>query len=119
MEAIRRIAFHQGNAKCLPAADKSFDLTFTVLALEQMWPILPQVLAEIRRVTRRHVVFIEAFREVNDWLGYLNLLVRNYFRADLKTMESAGFRPIALLQHLPVKHTHSVAVLVADVIPEL
>jgi SAM-dependent methyltransferase len=117
MEAVRRIDFRQGNAKCLSATDKSFDLTFTVLALEQMWPILPRVLAEIRRVTCRYVVFIEAFREANDWLGYLNLLVRNYFRADLKMMRAAGFTPLALFRQLPLKHTHGVAMLVAEVMP--
>lgn len=118
MEAVRRIDFRQGNAKRLSAADKSFDLTFTVLALEQMWPILPQVLAEIRRVTCRYVVFLEAFREANDWLGYLNLLVRNYFRADLRMMQAAGFNPIALFRQLPLKHTHGVAMLVAEVMPD-
>lgn len=118
MAAIRRINFFQGNVRDLPARDKSFDLTFTVLALEQMWPILPQALAEIRRVTHRHVVFLEAFREANDWLGYFNLVVRNYFRAKTSRIHAAGFRPVAFLRHLPSKRTHSAAVLVAEVMPE-
>lgn len=118
MEAIRRIDFRQGNGRCLPAADKSFDLTFTVLALEQMWAILPQVLAEIRRVTSRYVIFLEAFREANDGLGCFNLLVRNYFRGDLKMMRAAGFSPLAFFRQLPLKHTHGVAMLVAEVMPD-
>lgn len=114
--AIRRIRFLEGDARRLPADDTSFDLTFTMLALEQMWPILPEALAEIRRITRRHVVFLEAFREANDWLGRLNLLTRNYFRASVRRVERAGFRRVALLDHLPQKSTFSTAVLVAEVI---
>ena len=115
VEAIRRIGLHEGDARSLPAPDKSVDLTFTVLALEQMWPILPVVLPEIRRITRSHVVFLEAFREVNDWLGYLNLWARNYFRARVRTMEAAGFRPLMLLRNLPNKQTFATAVFVGEV----
>ena len=118
MVAIRRIAFLHGNGQDLPAPDKSIDLTFTVLALEQMWPILPRVLAEIRRITRNQVLFLEAFRDVNDWLGYLNLLTRNYFRAPVRQVAAAGFKPLALLDHFPNKHTFRTAALVAEVVPE-
>jgi SAM-dependent methyltransferase len=113
--AVDRIAFHQGNARTLPAADKSVDVTFTMLALEQMWPILPDVLSEIRRVTRRHVVFLEAFRDANDVIGYLNLLSRNYFRASVRQIEAAGFRRRELIEYLPNKATFATALLVADV----
>lgn len=118
MVPIRRIGFFQGDARSLPSPDKSFDLTFTVLALEQMWPILPQVLAEIHRVTRRHVVFLEAFWEANDWLGRLNLWVRNHFRGDIAGIRAAGFQPLALLRHLPSKRTHSAGVLIAQVVKQ-
>jgi len=113
--AIARIALRQGDAGSLPAPDKSVDLTFTVLALEQMWPILPEALAEIRRITRRYVVFLEAFRDVNDWLGVTNLWARNYFRATVRDVERAGFRRLALLRNVPNKHTFATGVLVAEV----
>lgn len=113
--AIAGIALRQGDARALPAPDKSVDLTFTVLALEQMWSILPSVLAEIGRVTRRYVVFLEAFRDVNDWLGVTNLWARNYFRAAVRDVERAGFCRLALLRNVPNKHTFATGVLVAQV----
>ena len=73
------------------------------------------MLAEIGRVTRRHVVFLEAFRDANDAIGYLNLISRNYFRASVRRIEAAGFRRRALIEHLPNKVTFAAALLVADV----
>ena len=113
---MRSIEFKQGDACALPAGDKSVDLSFTMLALEQMWPILPRALAEIRRTTRKYAVFIEAFGEANDRAGRLHLWSRNYFRASLAQMEAAGFRPLQLFTTLPRKFTFSAAMLIAEVV---
>ncbi len=115
MARMGKIDFRQGNACDLAAEDKSADLAFTMLALEQMWSILPQALSEIRRTTRRHVVFIEAFREGNDFSGRLNLWSRNYFRASLDQMRAAGFKPLELFNTLPSKFTFSATMLIAEV----
>jgi hypothetical protein len=106
----------RGNAAALPAADKSVDMTITVLALEQMADILPKALSEIRRTTRRYVAFLEPFRDVNDLYGLLLLWSSNYFHAARKDIEAAGFRTIAMVSNLPNKVTFRSAMLVAEVL---
>src|SRR5690606_15819330 len=63
--AHQRIDFNQADARSLPFADDSFDLVFTRLAVEQMEAIRDEALAEIRRVTRSYVVFVEPFADFN------------------------------------------------------
>ena len=113
---IRSIDFQQGNAAALPAADKSVDVAMTMLALEQMADILPRALSEIHRITRRHVVFLEPFREANDIPGFLHLKSRNYFRAGEREIAAAGFRPLTMISNLPNKLTFGAAMLVAEVV---
>ena len=50
--AFRRIEFMRGNAIEMPFADASFDLVYSVLAVEQMEQIRTQVLGEITRLSR-------------------------------------------------------------------
>lgn len=116
LEALRRIKFERGNAAELPASDKSFDMSITILALEQMSDILPKALSEIRRITRRYVVFLEPFRDANDLYGYMLLWSSGYFHASKKEVEAAGFRPIAMVTNLPNKLTFCSAMLVAEVL---
>lgn len=113
-ERFRAIDYQQGNAAALPAKDKSVDMIYTVLALEQMADILPQALSEIRRVARRYAVFIEPFREANDLYGRLHLRVGNYFRSSQAEFERAGFRPVTMVM-LPNKLTYGASMLVAEV----
>src|SRR5262249_50021532 len=64
--AHRRVDLIQGTAASLPFRNGSFDLVFTVLALEQMEEIRKSALAELRRVARDFVVMIEPFRDWNE-----------------------------------------------------
>lgn len=117
MGQIRRINLFQGNAGSLEAVpDKAFDVTYTISALEQMHGILPDVLRELRRITRRYVVFCEPFRDVNGTLEKIYLWSDNYFRADVAFVERHGFRRINLLDCLPKKPTFKDAVLIAKVV---
>ena len=61
--AHQKITFMQGNAAELPFPDRSFDLVYTVHALEQMDEIAPKALSEIARVAKKRVIFIEPFRD--------------------------------------------------------
>ena len=54
-----------GDASALPFPDKSFDLVYTVQAIEQMQPIRDKVLREIRRVARKNAILVEPFAEAN------------------------------------------------------
>jgi SAM-dependent methyltransferase len=117
MERVRRIDLFQGNAANLNGIpDKTFDITYTISALEQMHSILPDVLRELRRITRGYVVFCEPFRDVNGTLERIYLWSDNYFRADVAFVERHGFRCINLLDCLPHKPTFKDAVLIAEVV---
>jgi SAM-dependent methyltransferase len=92
--AFRRIDFRQGNAVELPFPDASFDLVYSILALEQMERVRTKALAEIARVTRRHYFGMEPFRDVNDsgW-ELLYVLGRDYLRGRISDLPRHGLRP--------------------------
>ncbi len=92
--AFRRIDFRQGNAAALQFADGSFDLVYSVLALEQMERVRARALAEIARVTRRHYFGIEPFRDVND-RGWERAYVRgrDYLRGRIDDLPRYGLVP--------------------------
>ena len=102
VQAFRRIDFVQGNAAKLPFAEQSFDLVYTVLALEQMERIREQALREIARVTARHTVMIEPFRDVNAALWpRLNVFRRDYFRGGIDDLPQFGLHPVRVLDDFP------------------
>ena len=92
--AFRRIEFMRGNANELPFADESFDLVYSVLAVEQMEQIRTQVLGEITRLSRGQVLMIEPFRDVNrDFWPRLNVYRRDYFRGSIEDLRGFGLEP--------------------------
>ncbi len=111
--AFRRIDFRQGNAAALPFQDEGFDLVYTVLALEQMERVRERALAEIARVTRRHVFAIEPFRDVNasGWQR-LYVLARDYFRGRIGDLPRHGLLPTLAWNDFPQERfLHACAVL--------
>ena len=100
--AFRRIRFVRGNAADLPFDDRSFDLTYTVLALEQMERLRERALSEIARVTRGHTLMIEPFRDVNRaFWPRLNVLRRDYFRGRIDELPRHGLEPVLTLDDFP------------------
>lgn len=90
--AHRRVEIRRGNALELPFEDGSFDLVFTRQALEQMEMIRDRALAEIARVTRRHVLLVEPFADANQ-----DPLRRDYVAAkDYFSLPVAGLRPFGI-----------------------
>jgi ubiquinone/menaquinone biosynthesis C-methylase UbiE len=92
--AFRKIKFLRGSADDLPFEAGSFDLVYTVLALEQMERIRDKALSEVARVSGRHTLMIEPFRDVNDqgW-ERANVIRRNYFRGRIKDLATFGLQP--------------------------
>ncbi len=100
--AFRGIGFRQGNATGLPFADGEFDLVITVLSLEQMERVRQQALGEIARVTRRHTLMIEPFRDVNGgFWPRLNVLRRNYFQGRIADLCDHRLEPVLALDDYP------------------
>jgi len=92
--AFRRIAFRQGDAGNLPFADGSFDLVYTMLALEQMETLRDRALSQLARVAAGHVLMIEPFAEVNaTFWRRLNVFRRNYFRGAIAGLPAYGLAP--------------------------
>ena len=54
------------NSKKLSFKDKSFDITVTRLALEQMEAFRSEALKEITRNNKKYCIMIEPFKEFND-----------------------------------------------------
>jgi SAM-dependent methyltransferase len=114
-ERLRRIRFHRGDAMDMPFADKSFDVSFTSLVLEQMPRDYPRVLQQMRRVTRKFCIFNEAFSEANGWRGRTHLKRVDYFRASVEEFARHGLEPIYFTTALPQKLTFRSGFLVARV----
>ena len=102
LSAFRRIRFVRGSAADLPFPDGAFDLTMTILALEQMEQIRPQALSELARVTGRHALLFEPFREFNNdfWL-WLNRLKRGYFAGRIGDLARYKLEPEFALNDYP------------------
>lgn len=100
--AFQRIEFGRGNAAELPFPDDSFDLVYSVLAVEQMEQIRSQALSEMARTSGRHVLMIEPFRDVNsDFWTRLNVYRRDYFRGSIEELGRFGLEPRMVTADFP------------------
>lgn len=110
---FRRIRFVQGSADDLPFADETFDLTMTVLALEQMERIRDRALSEVARVTKHRAFLLEPFREFNNrgWRLF-NRIKRDYFGGRVDDLPRYGLIPEFAVDDYPQEPLlHTCAVL--------
>lgn len=115
LQAHRRLDLHQANATALPFADKSFDLVFTVLALEQMEEIRNEALQQISRVASRYVVMVEPFRDWNaDGWRRDYIAGRNYFSAWISDLKKFGLQPV-LTRSLPHKLAFTTGLVICEI----
>jgi SAM-dependent methyltransferase len=109
-----RLRFVQATAAALPFADRAFDVTFTVLALEQMSAVRSAALKELARVTRSYVLMIEPFQDWNaDGLQRDYVVAHGYFDAAIADLASCGLEPVAVESDIPNKLTFRVGLVVA------
>jgi SAM-dependent methyltransferase len=93
--AYQRVQFIQGNACAMPFQDAAFDVVLTVLAIEQMERVRQKALTEIARVTGKHLLSLEPFREVNRTVyRRINILTRDYFRGSIGELANYGLQPL-------------------------
>jgi ubiquinone/menaquinone biosynthesis C-methylase UbiE len=112
--AHRRVKFDVGNAANLKHQDDSFDLCYTVLALEQMEEIRDAALREICRVAKKWVVMIEPFSNWNSDGPRRNYVMANdYFRASVESLEKYGLEVVFSNADTPHKLTLKPGVVVA------
>jgi SAM-dependent methyltransferase len=114
-QAHRRVGLVRASAERLPFADGAFDAVCTVLALEQMEAIRARALSEIRRVSRRWVIMIEPFRDLNsDGSRSDYVRARDYFGETIEGLSHHGLTPRAVYRDIPNKLTLHVALVVAE-----
>lgn len=111
-----RIRVVRGNAAVLPFANRSFDLVFTRLALEQMEEIRISALTEIERVARAYTAMVEPFREWNDTGPERDYIVANdYFAGRIAELPRFGLTPVSVVADMPSKLTFRVGLVVCQV----
>ena len=100
--AFKRITFIRGDATAMPFEANSFDLVITVLAVEQMERVRHKALADIARVTKRNLLMLEPFRDVNSSsLRRLYVVSRNYFRGSIEELKNFGMTPLWATDDFP------------------
>lgn len=113
--ALDRVAVHEASALEMPFEDDSFDVSFTVLVLEQLASGWPQVLSEMRRVTRSCCIFLEPFSDANGPVGRAYLRSLDYFRASHRDFRAHGLEPVRFTTDIPQKLHFRTGFLVARV----
>jgi ubiquinone/menaquinone biosynthesis C-methylase UbiE len=104
---------HQASAGDLPFEDNSFDLVYSVQALEQMNRIRFEVFKEIYRVTSDYACFIEAFKDYNKGSLALNMIERDYFRGSIKELNDHGLKVEMIYDDLPTKNKMKIVCVLA------
>jgi len=105
-EAFRLITSMQGNAAALPFANRSFDMVFTSLALEQMEEVREKALSEIARVARNHTAMLEPFHEWNEMGSRRDYILANdYFAGKISDLALFGLEPVYITADMPAKLT--------------
>jgi len=110
-----RVTFTQGNAFKMPYKDNTFDMSYTILVLEQMPHEYHKAIKEMYRVTRKYCVFIEPFEESNSASQLAHLERKDYFRFSYKLLNN-GFKPILYTTNFPQKQKFSTGLYIAEVI---
>lgn len=100
--AHRRIDIRQGSAQTLPFGADSFDVVFTVLALEAMEEIRHDALRELARVAHRYVIMVEPFLDFNaQGIRSYHHARHNYFRAKVDELPHDGLEPLVVYTDMP------------------
>lgn len=102
--AHRRVKLQIGDAQRLPFPDRSFDLVYTRLALEQMEQIRERAMAEIARVAATAVALVEPWRDFNlEDPGRAYVQRMGYFKGRTADLQRLGFRVVLATDDVPQK----------------
>ena len=97
-----KLKFDTQDAKSLKFTDKTFDLVFSNLALEQMDNIKYDVLSEMKRVAKKYIIMIEPFKDLNKTgLRYLHHTSKQYFNLNHMDIKDDNFEIIEFYDQFP------------------
>lgn len=112
--AHRGVLLNQGSAAALPFSDRSFDLVYTVQALEQMESIRHQALSEVARVCAGNVAMFEPFAEWNqEQIRRDRIAARQFFSASIDDLAKYGLRSTVTTDDMPTKNNYGIGLVVA------
>jgi len=112
--AHRGVQLNQGSAAALPFPDRSFDLVYSVQALEQMESIRHQALSEIARVCTGHVAMFEPFAEWNQTpIRKDRIAARQFFSGSTEDLAKYGLRCVLTTDDMPTKNNYGIGLVVA------
>lgn len=116
-EAYRTVDFRQGDASRMPYPDKSFDVVYTILAVEQMESVRDAAMREIVRVARSHVVMIEPLMDSNsDPLRKLSKKAKDQITLSVADLAKYGLKVERHYAGWPQKLTHGSDMVIAKVV---
>lgn len=88
---INNVKFYCMNAKNLSFKKNSFDLCYTVLALEQMNKIKIEVIRKIKNIVKKNIILVEPFADINkNLLNFIHTKNSDYFDLHYNELEKLG-----------------------------
>lgn len=92
---IPEVDFHVGNMLSLPYQDKSFDLVYSNMSIEQLPRDYIQAFKEAKRVTRDWCVFNEGFADFQNFFQKLQRKKLDYFLGNTISLQRLGFKIVS------------------------
>lgn len=88
---INNVKFYCINAKDLSFKKNSFDLGYTVLALEQMNKIKIEVIRKIKNIVKKNIILVKPFADINkNLLNFIHTKNSDYFDLHYNELEKLG-----------------------------
>jgi len=113
--AFKRVELIRGGAQELPFDTGSFDLVFTMQAVEQMWTIRRNALPEIARVGRGPLAMFEPFADFNATPSRRERIRRHgLFRETISALPRYGIQPVKIEDNLPTKLDYGVGLVLSS-----
>lgn len=114
-DAHQRVTLYQGTAAALPFPADSFDLVYSMQAVEQMHLIRRKALHAIARVARGPVVFFEPFADFNTTPDRQERVRRlGLFRLPAGELPRYGLEHCTTFADLPMKLNYGVGLVLAN-----
>jgi len=114
LTAHQRVVLQQGSGARLPYEPGSFDLVFTIQALEQMQQVRREALMQLSAVSRGHVAMFEPFADWNSTPARrAKIAASGYFSVRVDELSSYGLQPILATDDMPTKLNYGIGLVVA------
>lgn len=115
LSAHQAVVLQIGSVTDLAFPDRSFDLVFTVQALEQMESIRARALSEIARVCAGHVAMLEPFADWNmTEVRSRKVKSSGFFSARIADLPGCGLQPVFATDDMPAKVVYAIGLVVAE-----